>query len=151
MRVNKPSPEQYAYAGLDIPETWDMMAQDILTGWSTGLPHAVIEYTRSLENQCLQAGIMQAVHNSLLASGHFGEVDIKVRACGYDHALVAGKPDDFIHVTIYLLSGRTPDIKKQLTVGVLETLQGLDLRAASITVDARDMDRAIYSKTRYGT
>jgi len=110
------------------------------------LPHAVIEYARSLERDMWNSGIMEAVHSSLLACGQFGEQDIKVRAYPCDHALVAGKPSSFIHVTIYLLSGRSDTIKKDITSRVLAALQALEVDVASLSVDARDLNRAVYSK-----
>jgi len=110
------------------------------------MPHAVIEYSQDLERKFDPAALMLAVHQSLLDSGEFGEKDIKVRLYPCDHALVAGTEQGFVHTTIYLLSGRSKAVKKAITSGLLEVLAGLDFEAASISVDARDLDREVYSK-----
>lgn len=111
------------------------------------MPHAVIEYSSDLNSNIEIASLMQAIHKQLLESGQFGEKDIKVRAYPCDHALVAGQKANFIHITIYMLSGRTAAIKKEITKGVLDVLHGLRVSAASLSVDARDLDRDVYSKT----
>lgn len=110
------------------------------------MPHAVIEYSNGLDVKVSQQLLVEAVHNCMADSGQFGEKDIKVRLYPCDHALVAGKQADFIHVTIYLLSGRSAEIKKALTSGVLKRIQKFGIEASSISVDARDLDRAVYSK-----
>lgn len=111
------------------------------------MPHAVVEYSKNLENGFEFAAIMHACHDSLLASGQFAEKDIKVRLYPCAHALVAGQNADFIHTTVYLLSGRTKDTKKEIADQLLARLVGFGLPTASCSVDVRDLDREIYAKT----
>lgn len=110
------------------------------------MPHAVVEYSQDIETQFEAQALMQAVHMSLLSSAQFAEKDIKVRLYGCDHALVAGESATFIHITVYMLSGRSDETKKAITEHLLEVLKGLNLASASLSVDARDMDRSVYSK-----
>lgn len=110
------------------------------------MPHAVVEYSKSLEPSFEKAAFMKAIHDAMFASGEFGEKDIKIRLYPCDHALVAGKEQGFVHITIYLLSGRSKETKKKLTQGLLKVVQGLGLTVASVSVDARDLDREVYSK-----
>lgn len=110
------------------------------------MPHAVIEFSRELEAAVDLGVVMTSVHNAMLESGEFGEKDIKIRMYPCDHALVAGTSQNFVHSTIYLLSGRSKSVKKALTERVLGALMSHGLQAASISVDARDLDRDVYSK-----
>jgi 5-carboxymethyl-2-hydroxymuconate isomerase len=110
------------------------------------MPHAIVEYSRALEAEFEASSLMQAVHACLLQSGQFSVHDIKVRLYPCDHAFVAGRDANFLHITVYMLSGRSRAIKKNITSDLLQVLDGLSLIAASLSVDARDMDRDVYSK-----
>jgi 5-carboxymethyl-2-hydroxymuconate isomerase len=111
------------------------------------MPHAVVEYSRDLETGFAPQDLMKDLHQCLLDSGQFGAGDIKVRLYPCDHALVAGSNQAFVHTTIYLLSGRTQTVKKDITLAVLKVLQSYKIDAASLSVDCRDLDREVYSKT----
>jgi len=110
------------------------------------MPHAVIEYSRDLEASFDKLALMQAAHDAMLASGQFGEADVKIRLYPCHDALVGGVTAKFVHITVYMLSGRSPAIKKSITTNLLRVLEGLSLSAASLSVDARDLEREVYSK-----
>jgi len=110
------------------------------------MPHVIVEFSRSLESGFDTVQLLRACHNSLLASGQFKEKDIKVRLYPCDHALVAGKCANFLHVIVYMLSGRAKNTKKELAEQLLATLGEFRLPAASCSVDVRDLDREIYCK-----
>ena len=110
------------------------------------MPHLVIEYSRDVENRASPQDMMVAAHRGALASGLFSLADIKVRAYPCDHALVAGAVASFVHVSIFLLSGRDAATQRKLTDTVLAEFSALDLGVASLSVDSRGMDRAVYTK-----
>jgi len=110
------------------------------------MPHLVIEHSRSLEQALPPQEMMQLAHDAALASGQFGRPDIKVRLVATDHALVGGKPDTFLHIGLYLLSGRNTATKKALTTSLVEAFKARLPDVATISADARDMDRETYSK-----
>jgi 5-carboxymethyl-2-hydroxymuconate isomerase len=72
--------------------------------------------------------------------------DIKVRALVYEDFLVAGVSDSFVHLSVYLLSGRTADQKVTLSEKLRRTMAGLCLGVTSLSVDVRDMDSVAYKK-----
>ena len=111
------------------------------------MPHAVVEYSRNLEGSFDAAALMRACHNNLLASEQFAETDIKVRLYACDHALIAGQSATFLHTTVYLLSGRAKDTKKEIADRLLAELVAFNLPTASCSVDVREIDRQIYAKT----
>ena len=110
------------------------------------MPHIVIEYSAKDYAEDQVNAMMTTAHAAALASGLFAESDIKVRAYPCAHGLVAGKSLRFVHLTVYLLSGRDQPTQKQLAEKILAQMSSLELDAASLSVDCRDMDRAVYSK-----
>ena len=110
------------------------------------MPHLIIEHSEDLTHTFDTKALMQCAHNAAVESGLFGLSDIKVRAYPCANALIAGNESSFLHVTIYLLSGRTAETKKALTTLVLNEFAKLGLDVSSLSVDARDMDREVYSK-----
>lgn len=110
------------------------------------MPHAVIEYSAHLEETFDINLLMEAVHKALLHSGEFGEKDIKVRLYPCHHSLVGGKPAGFVHCLVYLLSGRSGETKKSIASSILAAMRNEGVKATSISVDMRDLDRDIYAK-----
>ncbi len=90
--------------------------------------------------------LMQIAHDISVDSGQFGVTDIKVRLQPTDHALVGGKAESFLHINLFLLSGRDAETKKQLTQALVQAYVTVLPNTASISADARDMDRRTYSK-----
>jgi len=110
------------------------------------MPHIIIEHTSS-EQLTDQAALMQTVHAAAMASGLFGEKAIKIRVKSYDAALIGGVAADFAHITIYLIEGRDNATKKQLTEVLHQALLKHFKNYDSISVDARDLTKAVYTKT----
>ena len=111
------------------------------------MPHLVIEH--SIEGHGGRfdaAGLMMALHHAAAGTGVMQAADIKVRAAPYAHALVAGKPDGFCHVSVYLLEGRTPAQKLALSEALRAAMSRLLPETRSLSVDIRDMDANAYKK-----
>lgn len=112
------------------------------------MPHLVIEYTPDEKAEITDEDLMAAVHWAAVSTGIFEENAIKVRIKQYASAFVAGRLDTFAHVTIYLIDGRDNEIKKELTQTVHDRLASLFPDYASVSVDARDLDREVYTKSK---
>ena len=110
------------------------------------MPHCIIEYSTTLGRQLSPSALVMAVHEGARDSGLFGEADIKSRAIGYDYHHSGGPSRDFVHATLKILSGRTPEQKQALSARVLDALAGLGLKDISLTVDVVDMERECYAK-----
>lgn len=123
------------------------------------MPHLTIEYTRNIEG-FHPAETLAAVNAVLLASGEFGEADVKSRAIRVDDFQIGAAtatgatPRGFIHGTLALLSGRSAETKKQLSDDLMGALQTLAKRWGKnniqISIEIRDMDRACYGKATLG-
>lgn len=108
------------------------------------MPHCIIEHSPALSAHSLN----QSVFTGALASSLFDSEgrDIKVRSLAYDHYQTGKQVQDFVHVQLRILSGRSAEQKAKLSQAVMDELSSLHLQHTSITVEVIDMDRASYQK-----
>ncbi|MGI9275402.1 MAG: 5-carboxymethyl-2-hydroxymuconate Delta-isomerase [Endozoicomonas sp.] len=111
------------------------------------MPHCIIEYSQELEIRISISDLVSAVHQGAKASGLFAPEDIKTRATPYHYYQVAESSGTFVHITLRILSGRTPEQKLSLSQSVhkaaASTLQGVN----SVSVEVLDIDSGSYKKT----
>jgi len=110
------------------------------------MPHLVIEYSEGALARDDVTGLMEALFEAAWRTGIMKAEDVKVRACVYDDFLVAGKRDSFVHLSVYLLEGRSPDQKVELSTSLRRTMTERCPDVVSISVDVRDMDPVAYKK-----
>ncbi|WP_428025573.1 5-carboxymethyl-2-hydroxymuconate Delta-isomerase [Arcobacter sp.] len=108
------------------------------------MPHCIVEHSINLDSDLF----VEKVFMGALSTGLFEPDgrDIKVRALGYSSYMTGPKRSDFIHVSLKILSGRTPKQKLSLSDAVIEELVALAYNDVSITVEVVDMDRDSYRK-----
>jgi 5-carboxymethyl-2-hydroxymuconate isomerase len=116
------------------------------------MPHLHMEYTANLPELNADVALLR-FNNALVASGQFAaESDIKARAVKVETFKVGTALNEraFVYVNLALLSGRSPQIKKQLSESLLAVLQDLCQWPAGVevqlAVEIVDMDRESYSK-----
>ncbi|WP_223503727.1 5-carboxymethyl-2-hydroxymuconate Delta-isomerase [Pseudomonas sp. BF-R-24] len=117
------------------------------------MPHLHMEYTANLTDLNAEVALMR-LNNTLVASGQFAaEFDIKSRAIRVETFKVGTALAEraFVHVKLALLSGRSAQIKKQLSESLLAVVQdvcewpsGVEVQ---LCVEILDIDRDSYSKT----
>lgn len=112
------------------------------------MPHVMIDYSAPLQDHFRLKEITARVHAVLAQSGLFSLRDIKTRACPMVDFLVGeeGRDGAFVHVIIFLLEGRDVDKKAALARSVHEVLTDLLGEGISLSVDIRDLERAVYQK-----
>ncbi len=115
------------------------------------MPHFVIEYSREIEAQSDIDQLMDAVLGVATDSGIMNPVDVKIRARPYDHFLMPEKGQTFLHVTIFLLEGRTDAQKEQLSISLRSRLTELLSTVTSVSIDVRDMNPVAYKKRVLGS
>ncbi|MCG9692720.1 5-carboxymethyl-2-hydroxymuconate isomerase [Vibrio sp. Isolate22] len=108
------------------------------------MPHCIIEHSSTINAEQLNNKVFLGALNSELfeADGR----DIKVRSIAYENYQTGTEKEDFIHVTVRILSGRSDTDKAMLSETVMTQLLSLSLSSASITVEVVDMDRNSYAK-----
>lgn len=110
------------------------------------MPHLVIEYSDGALDRKRVQRLMESLPVAAAQTGVMSAEDIKVRARSHDDFLVAGKRDSFVHLTVYLLAGRTPDQKVALSISLRQAMIDLCPDVVSLSVDIRDMDPLAYKK-----
>ncbi|WP_339414918.1 MULTISPECIES: 5-carboxymethyl-2-hydroxymuconate Delta-isomerase [unclassified Pseudomonas] len=120
------------------------------------MPHLHLEYTANLTGLAVEKVLLR-LNNVLMVSGQFGsEFDIKSRAVKVESFQVGTSldPRGFVALKLSLLSGRSPQVKKQLSESLLAALQDASDWPADIQVQLSvllvDMDRDAYSKAVIG-
>ncbi|MNG89603.1 5-carboxymethyl-2-hydroxymuconate isomerase [compost metagenome] len=118
------------------------------------MPHLNLEYSDNLRTLNVDVLLLRLNH-ALVGSGQFAdELDIKSRAQAYAQYRVGTALAEraFAHVRLAILSGRSPEMKKQLSASLLEVLReaiapqsGLDIQ---LCVEVLDIDREPYAKLR---
>ncbi|MFJ3370953.1 5-carboxymethyl-2-hydroxymuconate Delta-isomerase [Pseudomonas sp. NPDC086251] len=116
------------------------------------MPHVHMEYTHNLPGLNADVALIR-INNTLVASGQFAaENDIKSRAVKVETFKVGTALGEraFVHVKLALLSGRSAEIKKQLSESLLAVVQdlcewptGVEVQLA---VEILDIDRESYAK-----
>ena len=121
------------------------------------MPHLIVEYSANL-GEFPEAQTLAELNDVLIASGQIAvEHDLKsrcVRTSSYaigasaQHAELRG----FVHAELRLLSGRTPEIKRELSDRIAAVLRKRTPHPpgmlVQLSVDMVDMDRAAYTKTQ---
>ena len=110
------------------------------------MPHFVIEYPRSVESTIDIKPMMVLVAELGARSGVMNARDIKVRAIAYDHYQWNDGSSEFIHLTVYLLDGRTVEQRRGLAELLRAGLAEAYPSIGSISVDIREMDSEVYKK-----
>lgn len=117
------------------------------------MPHLHMEYTANLPGLNADVALIR-LNNALVGSGQFAsEFDIKSRAVKVDTFKVGTAMGEraFVHVKLALLSGRSPQIKLQLSESLLAVVQDLCEWPAGVEVqvcvEILDIDRESYTKT----
>ena len=110
------------------------------------MPHLVVEYSRGAPGNEDVRRLMARLAESAARTGVMKAEDIKVRAIGYDDFLIAGKQDSFVHLSVYLLAGRTSEQKVKLSEELRQVMTETCPDVISLSVDIRDMDPVAYKK-----
>ncbi|MGE8319133.1 MAG: 5-carboxymethyl-2-hydroxymuconate Delta-isomerase [Comamonas sp.] len=121
------------------------------------MPHLIVEYTANL-GDFPEAQLLADLNDAVIASGQIAiEHDLKSR-CVRSGSFVIGasahqaEPRGFVHAELRLLSGRTPETKRDLSDRIAAVLRQHSPHPAGmlvqLSVDIVDMDRAAYSKDK---
>lgn len=110
------------------------------------MPHFVIEYSRDVEAEYDIGKIMQIAFEAGVASGEMQGADIKVRAHAYDHYRLLNAGDSFLHLSVFLLAGRTDAQKEHIALLQRAALTDYLTAVTAVSIDIRDMNTVAYKK-----
>lgn len=118
------------------------------------MPHLIVEYSRNLAG-FPEAQALTELNQAVTASPEIAdEADLKTRfAVANSFAIgTAPEPRAFVHAQLRLLSGRTPEAKRDLSERMAAVLRRLAPKPAGVlvqlSVEIVDMDRGSYTKER---
>lgn len=118
------------------------------------MPHLVIEHSANL-GQLPIAELLPALNRELTASPEIlDEADLKTRVVAVDQFRIGNESDAraFVHAQLRLLSGRTPEAKRELSERIAVVLRRFVPRPAGVlvqlSVEVVDMDRGSYVKEK---
>jgi len=118
------------------------------------MPHLIVEYSRNLAG-FPEAQALTELNQAITASPEVAdEADLKTRFVVANSFAIgtAPEPRAFVHAQLRLLSGRTPEAKRDLSERVAAVLRRLAPKPAGVlvqlSVEIVDMDRGSYTKER---
>jgi 5-carboxymethyl-2-hydroxymuconate isomerase len=118
------------------------------------MPHLIVEYSRNLAG-FPEAQALTELNQAVTASPEIAdEADLKTRFIVANSFAIGTAPDAraFVHAQLRLLSGRTPEAKRELSERIASVLRRLAPRPAGVqvqlSVEVVDMDRGSYAKER---
>ena len=82
------------------------------------MPHIIVEYTDTIDVDI--PNLLNDLHNDLAPHDTVDISMIKTRAIPVKDCIIGGpdKPDQFMHIALKLLPGRSEELKKQMTAGL---------------------------------
>ena len=117
------------------------------------MPHCILEASDNLLDEPQWEALLREINQTLIATGLFAEADIKSRLIRHDCFAVAdGSPDRaFVTLNVQILSGRTDEVKAQLSEALLPVLARAFPRTSagmrcSLTVQITDIHRPSYRR-----
>ncbi len=112
------------------------------------MPHLVMEYSVPVSERVNLDLLLEALHQYLVKSGEFSPAQIKSRAYACNQWLIGEQndKDNFIHLTLSLLEGRSLETKKQLSQSLLAILNQHASVLSSLTVEVREIEKGCYAR-----
>lgn len=121
------------------------------------MPHCILEASDNLRDQPDWTGLLREINRTLAATGLFSEADIKSRAVRHgvfvvgDAGADASRERAFVTLNVQILSGRSDEVKAQLSEALLPVLarafpRTLADMACSLTVQVSELHRPSYRR-----
>jgi 5-carboxymethyl-2-hydroxymuconate isomerase len=110
------------------------------------MPHCIVTYTRDVEKDIDIKSLLDVAFDAVESAGLFERASIKARAMRYDIFKSGQSRDDYIHIDLKILSGRTGEQKKALSDHLMNCISPHIGRTKSLTIDIIDMDKVSYGK-----
>jgi len=108
------------------------------------MPHCIIDCPVSLAERVGEPLLLTTVHDALDAFGLFKPGDIKVRLNGFAHYRCGETQDDFVHVVLQVLCGRSAEQRRQLASATVAALVALLPQVQALSMEVREMPRETF-------
>lgn len=112
------------------------------------MPHCQIDCSQGVAQRVGEQRLLDALHDALDAGGLFAPGDIKLRLNAHAHYRCGETREEFVHVTLYLLSGRDEQQRRALASACVGVLVALLPEVAALSVDVQEMRRETFVNRR---
>jgi 5-carboxymethyl-2-hydroxymuconate isomerase len=117
------------------------------------MPHLIIEITENTRLTCSQEELLDEANAALLASGQFGEPDIKSRCITLTSFRQGTEVREgaFVHARLHILDGRELAVRQALSKAICDVIAEA-VRPANaednvqVSVEVVEMERASFTK-----
>ncbi|WP_106478670.1 5-carboxymethyl-2-hydroxymuconate Delta-isomerase [Phytohalomonas tamaricis] len=110
------------------------------------MPNIVIDYSKTLDARINIESLLDALHESALATGIFQRSAIKVYARPFTYARTAGEKAEFLQVCVHMFEGRSTEQKAALSDALFAALDKACPTDIEIAVEITDIEKASYRK-----
>lgn len=111
------------------------------------MPHLILEHSKSLADKYDLAQVSQDLFDAALASGQFADGKaIKSRTIASDNAVSGAANNEFAHLTLRLITGRSVETRKKLAEECLAVLEKHFAEVGSLSVQPLEIDPDTYAK-----
>lgn len=110
------------------------------------MPHCLIDCPQTLAQRVGEPTLLATVHDALDAFGLFKAGDIKVRLNTFTHYRcgAGAGADDFVHVVLSVLSGRSAEQRRRLASATVAALIDLLPEVESLSMEVVEMPRETF-------
>lgn len=121
------------------------------------MPHLIIEHSGNIKRRSIAAlenKIQEIMH---MQEGNFDADQCKCRSFSFDEYFVGHSDESdssFIHITLKVLTGRSVQVRKNLSQKIMEFVQRfydelkLPTKRCDLSVDIVEMEKETYQKVR---
>jgi len=110
------------------------------------MPHLLIEYRQTETLEQRMPALMDALTGAYTTSPLIVPENVKMRARGYQHVRVAGVEQDFVHITLSMMTEGSADDRAALSDSLFAALASVLPDIRHITVQLNRTDPATYRK-----
>jgi len=111
------------------------------------MPHLIVDHSANVADTHDMGTFCTTLWEGAAATGHFKDTSaIKVRCLPCAHWHIGTQPQSFVHVTVRILEGRSPETRADLSAQILALLETALPDVGTISVDIREFEKASYVK-----
>jgi len=110
------------------------------------MPHIVTEYSDNLTNDIRESELLKKLHKAVVESGLFSPDAVKARSISYNDYILPDGTNNFIHITISILAGRTVEQRLALSKSAYQIAAEAIPSAQKISVNIHEMNKETYRK-----
>ena len=105
------------------------------------MPHIIVEHSSEVNDKIKVSKLNEILHKNVCENENFKPASVKTRSTEVNNVIIGtGENNNFIHVTVKILPGRSEDVKKSLSEELFLSLKdfvtnsGFEIEALSVEI-----------------